>query len=822
MSQLPLITVNGVTQTATYLSDDTFYKYYLFAFTNVNVSNGYNQITFYKNTPCDILLVGGGGGGSYDYGGGGGAGGLVFIKSVTFPANAYNFILGAGGTGGTSGSPNGGKGGNTSIKLTNSTNVLVAQGGGGAGYNSSTNINGGCGGGVYNTIYTGGSALNLGESVITFNGTTGVKYGNNGGNRIMNMYSSGGGGAGTAGREGSFDGTGGTGGDGIHIVAANSIFYSIANLFGTSLYGVNNDNNDRRYFAGGGGGGGFSPAGAGGKGGGGAGRGINGAQGFDGGINTGGGAGAGGYGGNGGTGGTGIILIKFGVINQYTATFNANGKGTGTSKTQDYNTSVSLPTLKAVGYTFGGWATTNTATTADVTAAFNMPVGGRTLYAIWTENANKTVSFSELQTVFGGSHPISMSEYQVNIGKTANTLTTLSGDFKGKGVSIDDVLSGNVLSGNVLSGNKAANLNTIGVTTTDPDRNADDGYVRISNIDFPFYYLGVDYGNNNNNGIWWNTNLALTFGNYSFQFTAWSANTARGILFGQKDSMYIGYYFMPTSFINGYYIKRLILYSRDNGTSYKSTWEIRLIRGPDFQYIELNANEMSSTAGQWTASDMNNFFDMFGIYAISNNYNTIPITAGQSLVLRSDLNGYNWECFKQHYVNIIDNDDVLYLPLAASGTVITEILIFEIKALTSIIITGFDVVLLNDFNNINVRIYYRHGRITDVGVKTNSSLWVYSGQTTVSGSGSSIVNIPITLSLNVSANQYICFNIVCNGNYAIICNSGVEFATKFATNDKLEVNTGYGGNTDGVLDNWPSTAYDNTKYNFAGNIKYQF
>jgi hypothetical protein len=142
--------------------------------------------------------------------------------------------------------------------------------------------------------------------------------------------------------------------------------------------------------------------------------------------------------------------------------------------------------------------------------------------------------------------------------------------------------------------------------------------------------------------------------------------------------------------------------------------------------------------------------------------------------------------------------------------------------LTSIIITGFDVVLLNNFNNINVRIYYRSGRITDVGVKTNSSLWVYSGQTTVSGSASSIVNIPITLSLNVSANQYICFNIVCSGNYAIICNSGVEFATKFATNDKLEVNTGYGGNTDGVLDNWPSTAYDNTKYNFAGNIKYQF
>jgi uncharacterized repeat protein (TIGR02543 family) len=121
------------------------------------------------------------------------------------------------------------------------------------------------------------------------------------------------------------------------------------------------------------------------------------------------------------------------TINKYTATFNANNKGTGTTKTQDYATSVALPTLKAVGYAFAGWATTNTATTADVTAAFNMPVDGRTLYAVWTENANKTVSFSELQTVFGGSDPISMSEYRTESGKTGTTEIKLSGDLKGKG-----------------------------------------------------------------------------------------------------------------------------------------------------------------------------------------------------------------------------------------------------------------------------------------------------------------------------------------------------------------------------------------------------
>ncbi len=120
-------------------------------------------------------------------------------------------------------------------------------------------------------------------------------------------------------------------------------------------------------------------------------------------------------------------------INSYTVEFRANGKGTGKNVTQAYNTPVSLPTLKAVGWTFNGWATTNTASTADVTAGFNMPVNGRILYAVWTENTNGQVRFSELETVWGGTNPISISEYQSSIGIALNAQTALSADFKGKG-----------------------------------------------------------------------------------------------------------------------------------------------------------------------------------------------------------------------------------------------------------------------------------------------------------------------------------------------------------------------------------------------------
>lgn len=135
------------------------------------------------------------------------------------------------------------------------------------------------------------------------------------------------------------------------------------------------------------------------------------------------------------------ILYVIWQINQYNAVFDANGKGSGKTYIQNYGTSVSLPTLKAVGWVFGGWATTNNAATADVSTAFNMPENGRTLFAVWTENANKTVSFSELQRVWdgtepavGGTNPISISEYREQSGQTGTgSIITLSSHFKGKG-----------------------------------------------------------------------------------------------------------------------------------------------------------------------------------------------------------------------------------------------------------------------------------------------------------------------------------------------------------------------------------------------------
>ena len=120
----------------------------------------------------------------------------------------------------------------------------------------------------------------------------------------------------------------------------------------------------------------------------------------------------------------------------YTVTFDRNGKGTGKTVTQSVGTTVTCPTLKAVGYVFGGWAISATSTTVNKegNATFVLGAANQTFFAIWTENTNGSVSFSELQTVYGGINPIGISEYRTESGQTtANSKIALSADFKGKG-----------------------------------------------------------------------------------------------------------------------------------------------------------------------------------------------------------------------------------------------------------------------------------------------------------------------------------------------------------------------------------------------------
>ena len=96
-----------------------------------------------------------------------------------------------------------------------------------------------------------------------------------------------------------------------------------------------------------------------------------------------------------------VTLYAIWNIDQYAIVFNANG-ATGEAPATiiaDYNSEATLPEaddLSMTGYTFAGWS--ETADGAVITGLYNMPLDGKTLYAIWIVNTY-TVAFDTI----GGS-----------------------------------------------------------------------------------------------------------------------------------------------------------------------------------------------------------------------------------------------------------------------------------------------------------------------------------------------------------------------------------------------------------------------------------
>lgn len=256
--------------------------------------------------------------------------------------------------------------------------------------------------------------------------------------------------------------------------------------------------------------------------------------------------------------------------------------------------------------------------------------------------SNGLIRFSDIQTEFGGSNPVFLSEYYNN--SATGYVSNVSGIAS----------NGNILMSQFFGKQKqttAVNLLTVGNAARNNDYtnavnyvSGDDTYAQIG-MNFVFNLFGVDYGSNNN--IYWNTNHAITFGTASSQYWEWGVGTGRGFLFGQMDRWTNQFYVFPTTTNNGYTIKRFLL----NGTDYANRgenilWEFRLIRGPTNQYIELRVQSNPSTVGLWYLSDLVNWINVFG------NPRGFPVGNGGSLVLQSDLNGNNWTMYTGYYVNV--------------------------------------------------------------------------------------------------------------------------------------------------------------------------
>jgi hypothetical protein len=377
-----------------------------------------------------VLCIGGGGGGAKransSGGGGGGGGGAVAQGSFSGlqPGRTIYYSVGVAGSGGqTAGGQNGGAGTDSWVNInsnaapTTTGDGVLAKGGSGGSSSS-----GGAGGAA-------GSSLG---SLGTASGGTGGSGGTSNG--------SGGGGGAAAGRYTYADntyGTGGNGGNGFNTAGDGGGGGGGGVLgAGSSSFSINGANGGIGYGSAAGGAGsvpgtqGFNSTNPGAGGGGGGGVNSNGAIGMFGGLTAPNlvelsGELASNYGYSGGGGGGG------GGSNNSSTTGGGGGQGFGTDTSGNNGTpGLGAPRSYGGGGGGGGSGTTNSGTGG----------GGGPGVIIITYTSKETMlpttnlSFTNIQSYFGGSNPVALTEYYRNTGvvsqyakNNSNTLIPTSG-----------------------------------------------------------------------------------------------------------------------------------------------------------------------------------------------------------------------------------------------------------------------------------------------------------------------------------------------------------------------------------------------------------
>jgi hypothetical protein len=372
-----------------------------------------------------ILCIGGGGGGekranSSGGGGGGGGGGLAHGSfSGLQPGRTIYFSLGSGGAGGTTnGGQSGGNGTDSWVNInSNAVPTSTSEG---------VRAIGGSGGSA-----TSGGSGGFSGSV----GSLGTASGGNGG-LGSSGNGSGGGGGGAAGRytySANTYGTGGNGGNGRAVFGGDGGGGGGGGVLGagSSSFSITGATGGLGYDSASGGGAGLNATNPGGGGGGGTGINSSSFAGSGGisapnitettgelisnyGYSSGGGGGGGGSNNSGSTGGNG-----------------GNGFGTDSSGT---NGAPGFGVLRSYGGGGGGGG-------SGVSASGNGGNGGSGVIIVtYTSKENMlpttNLSFTNIQSYFGGSNPISLTEYYRNTGvvsayarNNSNTLIPTSGQI---------------------------------------------------------------------------------------------------------------------------------------------------------------------------------------------------------------------------------------------------------------------------------------------------------------------------------------------------------------------------------------------------------
>jgi hypothetical protein len=212
----------------------------------------------------------------------------------------------------------------------------------------------------------------------------------------------------------------------------------------------------------------------------------------------------------------------------------------------------------------------------------------------------------------------------------------------------------------ILSGNALATMSTTGATAIPGVAGVDDGFGYIpTSASFPWFFFGTNYGSGAASQIYWNTNNVLGFGTGNGTIT-WTANTGRGILWGNLDRRTNTAFYFPETTNGNFRILKLVGFFQNffnDGIANAGQVEIRLVRAisSGLQYIEfrifrgspsVNSGGISSS-GQWNITNGTAFQNTFG-----STFNTSFPAGNTSFTLRSDALGNNWVFQNTSYLNV--------------------------------------------------------------------------------------------------------------------------------------------------------------------------
>jgi len=225
----------------------------------------------------------------------------------------------------------------------------------------------------------------------------------------------------------------------------------------------------------------------------------------------------------------------------------------------------------------------------------------------------------------------------------------------------------------LVAGNIGANMNTSGMSQLSFTAE-DDGHAYLPFTGMDYYFFGKNYGNSANgtnptNSIYMSTNYAFGFGPGNNIWYNWPVSSP-AILFDFIDGWnFASYVSQPQNgTISGVKYVRIVSFGTDynsyigvppprDTTTTKKAYEIYYARDNCFQYMQFNCYfEGNFDRSQYNVpSNISNitngttFQNTFGAFGANPANNAGPQTGG-SYVIRSDLNGNNWQFFPNTYL----------------------------------------------------------------------------------------------------------------------------------------------------------------------------